>query len=214
MKNIIIVAGSLLLLIILGMGALVMVDYYGAEKEPVITERANLNWEVIWCAQDKGPVLNSDEQVIDHDYDVMVSLGWGSNSSSDVDLHAQSSDGVHYVSYKNTESIIDEANGIWLDYDYIGQSDQAKSEIVTIQGMDDQEFVIKVFRFAGDDLSEDPEVQVKLPSGETKQFEIDKEILNKDLGVTVCKIKMATAEVVEVLETFELYPMADPKAAL
>ena len=141
--------------------------------------------------------------VIEHPYDDLISLQWGTLNEVDMDLILIDRKDNVTISYHNQQHSLDEENSVWLDYDYQKQNHIAQKEVITILGMQDRTFSVLVVNYNGQTLNQDAIVVITLADGKTETFVLPAQRFNDATdGVYVCDIIAQSSEIVEVMEDF------------
>ncbi len=142
--------------------------------------------------------------ILDHPYDDLISLQWGTYNTVDMDLMLikQSDDNV--INYNSPEHIIDNLNSVWLDYDYKMQQDVAMKEIVSILGMREETFSVIVMKYNEEELKSDAVLMISLSNGNTKKYTLSAERFNDETnGVHVCDLVMQTEDIIGVMKDLD-----------
>ncbi len=142
--------------------------------------------------------------ILDHPYDDLISLQWGTFNHVDMDLMLVKQSDNTVINYNNVKHSIDNLNSVWLDYDYKMQEDIARKEIISILGMEKETFSVIVMKYNEEELKNDAVLMLSLSNGNTKKYTLPAERFNdKTNGIHVCNVIMQNNEIVEVMEDLD-----------
>lgn len=143
------------------------------------------------------------EIVIEHPYDHLISLEWGTLNQVDLDLMLIEKKDNFIVNFSIPQYILDDNNSIWLDYDYQMQKEIPSKEVISILGMKDKTFSVIVINYNGETLQQDAVVTITLSDENSVSYTLPAQQLNDDTNsIYVCDIVLSTEEITEVMKDF------------
>ena len=197
------IAYTILLLLLF---LLFFVDWDTAKK--FISEKMDhIHWQIETASETeniKNEQLDENGNiVIEHPYDDLISLQWGTLNNVDMDLILIDNKDNVTISFHNQQYSLDDNNSIWLDYDYQEQNNIAKKEVISILGMQDRTFSVLVVNYNGETLKQDAIVVITLADGRTKTYTLPAQRFNDDTdGIYVCDIIAQSSEIIEIMQDF------------
>lgn len=154
--------------------------------------------------KDSEEVQQLDENgnvIIDHPYDTLISLQWGTNNNVDMDIMLIDKKNNIFVNFNTARYIVNDSNSIWLDYDYQRQKDIAHKEIISILGMKENTFSVIVMNYNGETLTQDVLLEISHPDETTTTYTLPATLFNDDTkSVHVCDITMNTDTIKEFMD--------------